>query len=147
MDRDQKIQEIRQKLRELRSSSYSIDQFELGKILIIVSTTLLIFSAHTALSFKSAADSVDKVNSDLDTVEGIINSDNFQNAMDVLRSLNSRAITQQVNTAVSAFNGLEDSIQGSKSVEENLRSKYQLYQWLALIAIMGDVAGIAVIYL
>lgn len=147
MDNSEKIQEIRQKLREVRNSSYSIDQFELGKILIIVSTTLLIFSAHTALSFKSAAESVDRVNSDLDSVEGIINSNNFQNAMDVLRSLNSRAITQQVNTVVSAFNGLESSIEASNNVEEDLRSKYQLYQWLALIAIMGDVAGIAVIYL
>lgn len=142
---EEKVEEIKQKLDELHRD-YVLDQRELGKILIIVSTTLLIFSAHAALSFKSASESVGDLNEELSTISGVINSENFQTSIEAIESLNSRAISSQVNTAVSTFDSINRSVRTSGAVKSELRSDYELYQWLALLAILGEVAGIAVIY-
>jgi hypothetical protein len=146
MSTRRKIDEIKLKMEDVHEH-YGVDQRELGKLMVVVSTTLLVVSAHAALSFKEAADSMESVNNELDTVSGIVNSQNFQQALDVISSFNSQSISNQVNTFVSAFQGLETSIQDSNQVEQSLRDKYRLYQWLALVAIMGEVAGFAIIYL
>ncbi|MFB6190149.1 MAG: hypothetical protein ABEJ91_01115 [Candidatus Nanohaloarchaea archaeon] len=146
MSTRRKIDEIKLKMEDVHEH-YGVDQRELGKLMVVVSTTLLIVSAHAALSFKEAADSMESVNNELDTVSGIVNSQNFQQALDVISSLNSQSISSQVNTFVSAFQGLEKSIKDSNQVERRLRDKYRLYQWLALVAIMGEVAGFSIIYL
>ncbi|MFB6213089.1 MAG: hypothetical protein ABEJ07_00790 [Candidatus Nanohaloarchaea archaeon] len=141
-----KIDEIKVKMEDARRH-YGVDQRELGKLMIVVSTTLLVVSAHAALSFRSAAESVESLNSELDTVSGIVNSPNFQTAVDVISSLNSQAVTQQVNALTSAMQGLESSVQSSREVEQSLRDRYEMYQWLALVAVMGEVAGFSIIYL
>jgi hypothetical protein len=146
MSTRRKIDEIKLKMEDVHEH-YGVDQRELGKLMVVVSTTLLVVSAHAALSFKEAADSMESVNNELDTVSGIVNSQNFQQALDVISSFNSQSISSQVGTFVSAFQGLETSIQDSNQVEQSLRDKYRLYQWLALVAIMGEVAGFAIIYL
>lgn len=146
MSTREKIDDIKLKMEDARRN-YSIDERELGKLLIVVSTTLLMVSAHAALSFRSAANTMDSLNSELDTVSGILDSQNFQSSLDIIRSLNSQAITQQVNAFVSASQGLQNSIDKSQAVEKDLRNKYELYQWLALVAIMGEVAGLSIIYL
>ncbi|MFB6147683.1 MAG: hypothetical protein ABEJ66_02255, partial [Candidatus Nanohaloarchaea archaeon] len=86
------------------------------------------------------------VNQDLQAVSSVIDTQEFRQAIDVLETLNSQAITRQMNALLTAFRGLETSIEQSAEVEERLRETYRLYQWLTLIAIMGEVAGVAVIY-
>lgn len=145
MSTREKIDEIKLEMEEMRRV-YSVDQRELGKLMIVVSTTLLLFSAHAALSFRSAANSVDSLNEDLQTVSGIVESQDFQQAVDVIRTLNSQAISRQIDAFVAAFQSFGSSIEDSEQVEQQLRDRYELYQWIALVAIMGEVAGVAVIY-
>lgn len=147
---NQKLDEIKDKLRTrvkgVEEGDYVLDSTELGKILIIASTALLLVSIHAALNFQDAASSMEKTNKQFERASGVINSDNFQESMNRLEGLGSDTITRQVRTASSAFETADQAIQRSVQTEKDLERHYSTFQWLALIAIMGEVAGIAVIY-
>ncbi len=128
---------------------YTVDRREFGKILVIASTALLVLSLHSALSFQSALSQVEKVNRDFDKARGIIESPGFNDSLEALQSVKGGGsqITNQFVTASNAFLEARDALERSEKAEDDLEGTYQQYRWLVLIAVLGEVAGIAVIYI
>ncbi len=128
---------------------YTVDRRELGKILVIASTALLVLSLHSALSFQSALGEVEKVNRDFDKAQGIIESPGFNDSLEALQSARGGGaqITNQFVTASNAFLEAREALERSEKAEDELEGTYNQYRWLVLIAVLGEVAGIAVIYI
>jgi len=146
MDKKDEISEIKQKMESIHTE-YGIDQRELGKIMVIASTALLVVSIHAALTFQSASDSLESSNNDLQRAYGVIDSSSFQNMLDSLESIRSTAVRNEVETARQAFEQATGAMEETRETERMLQDRYDTYQWLTLISLMGVVAGVAVIYL
>lgn len=134
-----------EKLEHLRQE-YGWDKKEFGKVLFIASASLLVVSAHAALTLQSVADNVEESNDQLERTSGILNSDSFQQAVDQLQKIQSQRISTQINVALDSFQQAEKSIEQSQKMEKELKSTAATYQWISLIGIIGMVSGIAVIY-
>lgn len=145
MEKQEKLRDIQEKMAEIHRE-YGLDQRELGKITVIVSTTLLIFAAQTALTFQSASKSAENVNRNLDRVNGIANSDGVESAIGTLKSFQSDPLERQAEVLNEALRSTNSSAETSENLEEEMEENYRLYQWLTLIAILGEVAGITIIY-
>lgn len=126
---------------------YSIDQRELGKILIIASTSVFIVSLLGITSISDSVEEVSQANQDLKDTKAIMNGDRFQQSMEALTSIESTDVGQQFHTTLEAFRSAEESIENVESAEETLDDAYNTYQWMLLFSIMGAVAGVAVLRL
>ena len=135
---------VKQKAKELHSE-YAFSRFELAKIMVIVSTTLIIVSIPAALSFQSAADQAESVNNQLSETSAILNSDRVQKSLDVLRNTQGSSF-EQVSSAIDAFEQSRDSINKTESLQSDLNQNMELYQWIVLIGIIGEVAGVAIFF-
>ncbi|MFB6215599.1 MAG: hypothetical protein ABEJ72_01300 [Candidatus Aenigmatarchaeota archaeon] len=138
--------EMIRRLEELHEE-YGIDKVELSKVMIIASTTLMIVSIHAALQFQSAEKKVSEVGQDLSRVSAIVQSSSFQNSLQSIQSMEGSPLVNQIQTATSAFKKAADSFKKVKKVEESLHRSKRIYQWLALIGILGNVAGISLFFI
>lgn len=141
----EKIEEVATRLEEVRHE-YGVNTVEFGKILIIASTAMFVVSAHAVLTFKSASESLEDSNSELDRAYSVIDSDGFQNMLNALDSIGSSSVRNQLDTARSAFEGAGTAMESSRETEKMLENRYRTYQWVTLASILGIVAGVAVIF-
>lgn len=130
---------------------YRIDQRELGKVLLVASAAIFVVSVHATFTFNAALQEVEQTNNQLDEMELVMNSQSFNNSMQGIQDLTDTAeqrnIYGQFSTAVEAFQTAEEGLDSIDRVEQGLESSYENYQWLALISLLGIVAGGAIIYL
>lgn len=132
---------------DLDYHDYTVDQKELGKVMIVLFAGLLVTSAHAALQFRSAHDSINGLNKNLTKAQAIMESDSFNQSLEAIESVQGTEIGPRFSSAVEAFTTAGSSISEVEKVESDLESTYQLYQWLVLIAIMGEIAGLSLLYL
>ncbi|MBC5793090.1 MAG: hypothetical protein H8Z69_03560 [Nanohaloarchaea archaeon] len=137
-----KLSNIERKLEDVHET-YGIERFELSKITIIASTALLIVSIHGALSFNSALQDVKSSNAKISEATAIINSNEFQSDLDAL-SRTGTPVAERILTAARRINEAGSSFESLETTESGLEAYYTSYQWLALVAIMGEVAGISI---
>lgn len=123
---------------------YGIDKMELSKIMVIASTTLLVVSIHSVMSFQSAHQKVSDANSELSEASAVVNSEQFQQGMDSISRLTQSRFTNQMKTAVSSLQSANSSLEETRQAEESLGKNVEIYQWLALIGILGNVAGVSI---
>lgn len=135
----------KQKLAQIHES-YGIDRRELGKIMVIVSTTLLLVSIHTVLTLQQTNAELDKASNSLDRVYGIVGEEDFQNSVNDLRALPDSTLKNRLVTVFDALERAESSRESMDSAETKLEETYKVYQWMVVIGILGNVAGIAVVY-
>lgn len=140
MDTDQ----LKQKAREFHSN-YAFSRVELSKIMFIVSTTLIIVSIPAALSFQSAANEAKQVNNQLSQTSAILNSDRVQTSLEVLRNTQGTSF-DQVSAAIDAFDRSEQAINKTESLQADMEQSMEMYQWLVLIGIVGEVAAAAIFF-
>jgi hypothetical protein len=136
---------LKQKVKDLHSK-YGFSRLELAKILIIASTTLIVVSIPAALSFQSAADKAQSVNNQLSETSAVLNSERVQTSLDVLRNTQGSSF-EQVSAAIDAVEQSDNSINKTQSLQTNLNQNMKMYQWIVLIGIIGEVAGIAIFFL
>lgn len=136
----------RQKVKELHSE-YGIDRVELSKIIVIASTTVMILSIHSALSFQDSYEKIGEANEGLGEANGILKNPNFQGSLDQLDDRDGLSISRQIDTLVGSLDGLEKSVEETAKAEENLERNFRTYQWLALIGILGNIAGVSIFYI
>ena len=139
------VNELKQKIVELHRE-YGLDRTEFGKILVIASASMLVVSVHAALTLQSVGEQVEKSNNQMEKVSAIVNSQNFQQAVDQLQQIRSERISSQLNLALNSFEKIQSSVEQSKQVEKRLDREVKNYQWVSLLGIVGIVAGIAAIY-
>ncbi len=140
MDTDQ----LKQKVKDLHSE-YAFSRVELAKIMFIVSTTLIVVSIPAALSFQSASSQADEVNNQLSQTSAILNSDRVQNSLEVLRNTQGTSF-DQVSAAIDAFDQSEQAVNKTQSLQEDMERNTEMYQWLVLVGIIGEVAAAAIFF-
>lgn len=144
MEKEEKISGIKQKLEELHRN-YGINRLELGEIMVIMSTTLLIMSIHGYYSFNAVHSEVSNAEDDLKTTLGMMETDGFQRGMQALKDLETTTLGQRVEPALHTFQQSKKSINATERAAEEAAEKKSLYQWLSLLGILGAVTGVIII--
>lgn len=140
-----KFQDPRQKLEELEHD-YTLDQIELGKIIIIASLTLLIISVHTLMQIQPAMEEAETAEQRLSQLDSVVNTAQFNDSLQALQDLEGTSMGDRMEYALSTFEGMQVTVQDQKNIYSQLEKTHETYQWLVLISIIGLVTGIAVIY-
>jgi competence protein ComGC len=138
------VQKLKRKARELHSE-YGFSRVELAKIMFIVSTTLIVVSIPAALSFQSAANQAESVNNQLSQTSAILNSDRVQTSLDVLRNAQGSSF-DQISAAIDAFEQSEQAVNNTQNLQTDMERNMEMYQWLVLIGIIGEVAAAAIFF-
>lgn len=139
-------EELKHRILQLHEE-YGIDKVELSKIMVIASTTLMIISIHATMSFQSAHEGVSNANSELSEASAVVNSDQFQEGMDSISRLSESRLTNQMETAAESLQNANSSLEETRQAEEQLSSATEMYQWLVLIGILGNVAGVSMFFI
>lgn len=138
--------EIKRKIRDLEYE-YSFDQRELGKILFIVSVTLLVVSLSSFYQTRSTIDNVQQLNSDFEQLDAVVNTERFNQSLSDIESLQGSVEGTDFQYAVQTFQGMQYTLEEADKAEEKLQYLRKLYQWLTLISLLGATAGLTVIFL
>lgn len=137
-------QKLKKKLEELHAE-YAFSRTELAKIMVIVSTTLIVVSIPAALSFQSAADQANSVNNQLSQTSAILNSERVQTSLDVLRNAQGTSF-DQISAALDAFERSENAVNSTRTLQNDMEKNMEMYQWLVLIGIIGEITGAAIFF-
>ena len=140
-----KFQDPRKKLQELEYE-YTLDQKELGKIMIIASLTLLVASVHTLVQLQPAMEEAQTAEERLSQLDAVVNTPQFNDSLQALQDLEGTGIGDRMEYALSTFEGMQITVQDQKNIYEQLEKTHETYQWLVLISLIGLVTGIAIIY-
>lgn len=125
---------------------YSLDQQELGKILIISSITLFIAAVPSALTLQETHDELEASNQQLNTVQGVITSDRFQTNLDTIRSRVRGSLSTTLDQVATSMSQMNQSVSNLEAAEEKLETRADTFRWLSLISILGFVSGVVTIY-
>lgn len=154
MDLEEVKNRMPSNLKELKTglirlhARYGIDKVELGKIMIIASTTLLLVSIHAFTSLEAAHSQIKKVDDSMEQAEVVVNDPRLQDSLEAVEKINDGSYFKNSMTSlIKAVEQMDSSINKVKSAEKHLKKEAELFQWLALIGILGNVAGIAAIYI
>ena len=125
---------------------YSLDRRELGKIVIIVSVTLLVVSIQTVFSLHGSVQDINKADSAFQQTSRIISSDSFEQSLAAIRDIESLNIGQDFAMAATAFQSMQGAEDRLASARTEIKATYRVHQWLVLLGLLGVVSGIIVIY-
>ncbi|MFB6202889.1 MAG: hypothetical protein ABEK01_00180 [Candidatus Nanohaloarchaea archaeon] len=142
----ERVEGLDSSLEDLKSR-YSLDRKELGKIMIIASTALLVVSVHAAMTLQSNLEEIEKTSKKLDRVQGIIGTDRFQNSLEALADVKGTSVGRSARTAVAVFREANESITRLEALESRTRQDFRLYQYLVLASLLGISAGLSVRYM
>lgn len=129
------------------NQNYALDQRELGKILIIVSFTLLVVSAHAVYTIDDAVEQASNSTERMEGVSIMVNSDRFQSSMESLDNTGMTIGGRTMSEVVEELQYMTDTVDEVDQLSQDLEEAQRTYQWTVLIGILGMVAGITVIYI
>jgi hypothetical protein len=155
MGKKQLIQEIAHDLEEEGPrktlanlhAEYGLDQRELGKIMLITSLAMFIVAAPSALTLQESHDQIQKVNNDMDEVQGMINSQSFQQSLDALQSRVGGTLGRTLGTISSDLEKANSSMSKLEKTEETLDQRAHTYKWISLISLLGIISGAVTMYI
>lgn len=124
-------------------NEYGLDQKEFSKILIITCTALLFVSIQVTSTLDSVQNDLQETDDQVQQASAVISSDNFQQAMNTLQRIQSQSVTNQIETAQSAFQSAQESFERISTAEDRVSESKRMYQWMSLISILGIVSGVA----
>lgn len=131
---------------DISLSDLKVNQRELGKVLLIASTVLLVVSLHSFYSFSEIETSVTDLNQQADETVALLNSETFNNSLQALRDVNALDINRKVVTVMEGMSSVRNSLQETQGVVQAAENSKKTYQWLSLISILGILSG-AVLFL
>ena len=125
-----------------RDLSLSIDQQELGKILLIASFTLFLVSLHAFYSLSDIEQGLQDVNGEVSQTSAVLNSNTFNSSLQALREVNALNVESKVVRIIEGMNKANQALQSSEQLEKNVEGSKSTYQWLSLISLLGFVSGL-----
>ena len=131
---------------DISFSDLKVNQRELGKVLLIASTVLLVVSLHSFYSFSEIETGVTDLNQEADETVALLNSETFNNSLQALRDVNALDINRKVGTIAEGMSNVRSSLQETQGVVQVAENSKETYQWLSLISILGIISG-AVLFL
>ena len=131
---------------DISLTDLKVNQRELGKVLLIASTVLLVVSLHAFYSFSDIESSVNNLDQEADETIALLNSETFNNSLQALRDVNALDVNRKVGTIVQGMNSVRSTLQESQGVVQSAESSKETYQWLSLFSILGIISG-AVLFL
>ena len=123
--------------------SLSIDQQELGKILLIASFTLFLVSLHAFYSLSDIEQGLQDVNGEVSQTSAVLNSNTFNSSLQALREVNALNVESKVVRIIEGMNKANEALQSSEQLEKNVENSKSTYQWLSLISLLGFVSGLS----
>ena len=125
-----------------RDLSLTIDQQELGKILLIASFTLFLVSLHAFYSLSDIEQDLQDVNGGVSQTSAVLNSNTFNSSLQALREVNALNVESKVVRIIEGMNKANQALQSSEQLEKNVEGSKSTYQWLSLISLLGFVSGL-----
>lgn len=128
---------------------YEIDKTELGKILAVSSLAVLLISIPSALELKNSYEEIEELNQDLDSLRGVMETENFQQSMESIETTladSDMPGAGEFRQLHNSFGQMNQSINRLETMEERLESSYEAQQWVILTSILGIITGLALIY-
>ena len=125
-----------------RDLSLSIDQQELGKILLIASFTLFLVSLHSFYSLSDIEQGLQDVNGEVSQTSAVLNSNSFNSSLQALRQVNALNVESKVVRIIEGMNKANQALQSSEQLEKNIEGSKSTYQWLSLISLLGIISGL-----
>jgi hypothetical protein len=122
--------------------SLSIDQEELGKILLIASFTLLLVSLHAFYSLSDIEQGLQDINGEVSQTSAVLNSNSFNSSLQALREVNALNVESKVVRIIEGMNKANEALQSSEQLEKNVEGSKSTYQWLSLISLLGIISGL-----
>ncbi|EGQ43315.1 MAG: hypothetical protein J07AB43_13060 [Candidatus Nanosalina sp. J07AB43] len=127
---------------DLSLSNLSVDQQELGKILLIASSTLLLVSIHAFYSVSDIEQDLQELDGEMTQTSAVLNSDGFNSSLQALRDVNALNVQAKIVRIIEGMNKASDTLQSSNQLEKNAEGSISTYQWLSLISLLGFVSGL-----
>ena len=128
---------------DISLSSLSIDQEELGKVLLIASFTLFLVSLHAFYSLSDIEQGLQDVNGEVSQTSAVLNSNTFNSSLQALREVNALNVESKVVRIIEGMNKANQALQSSEQLEKNVEGSKSTYQWLSLISLLGFVSGLS----
>ena len=100
--------------------SLSIDQQELGKILLIASFTLFLVSLHAFYSLSDIEQGLQDVNGEVSQTSAVLNSNTFNSSLQALREVNALNVESKVVRIIEGMNKANQALQSSEQLEKNV---------------------------
>lgn len=154
MGNKEKVQEIAEEferegpkatLKELHRE-YGLDQQELGKIILISSLAIFVVSVPAAITLQETHDQVSSVNTDMDEVQGMINSNTFQQSLTSVEAVGG-SLARNIQVISEDLRNANASISELESTETTLGQRANTYKWISLVSLIGIISGIVTIYI
>lgn len=125
---------------------YTLDEAELGKTMVIVSFTLLLFSVHTILVMQPAIEEAKNTEDRLNQLDQVVNTQRFNQSLNAMQDLQSTSVANDLDYALQTFQAMQDTVTGQEDIYQNLERTNRRYQWLVLVGLLGIIAGVSIIY-
>ncbi len=126
---------------------YNLDRVELGKIMVIASTMLLVVSVHSVYVLDSSLEQLEQSNQELETSSNILSDSDFQSAINSLGDIQGSNIDQQIAMVAEGFVDADQALERLEETEEDLEDTKEMHQWLVVTSIVGIVAGVSVVFI
>ena len=139
-------EKLEEKVEEFEYNHF-FDQREFGKILIIVSVTMLVFSLHGLMQINQTVSEADRLESDMNQLSAVVTSNAFNSTLQAIESLQTTNIGEQFEYATQTFQALQDRIEAFDNINSRLENLQTTYQWLTLLSMLMMAAGVSVIYI
>lgn len=137
---------VKRKVRELHAR-YMFDQATFGQVLVLVSITIAVFSTHTITTLQDAEQDLREVDADVDLLTTVIYSAEFNRSLEAIEDVQTLSIGADFRAATETFRDIQTDIGHLDRVADDVEYTYETYQWLLLLAILGIVAGVTIIYI
>ncbi len=128
---------------DISLSSLSIDQQELGKVLLIASFTLFLVSLNAFYSLSDIEQGLQDVKGEVSQTSAVLNSNSFNSSLQALRRVNALNVESKVVRIIEGMNKANEALQSSEQLEKNVEGSKSTYQWLSLISLLGFVSGLS----
>lgn len=122
----------------------NINQQEIGKMLTLVSLTMLIFSSITLVTLQDINQDLQDVESNYSQINTLIQTQDFQQGIEDLQT--EEISDEALSATLILTNALENTSDLSETSQQ-LEETHETYQWMILISILGIIAGITTIYI
>lgn len=127
---------------DISLSSLSIDQQELGKILIIASFTLFLVSLHAFYTVSDLEQDLQDFDGEVSQTTAVLNSDSFNSSLQALKGVNALNVESKAVTIIDGMNKANEALKSSDQLKKNAEASKSTYQWLSLISLLGFVSGL-----
>lgn len=142
------LEKLRNKVRQLENQ-YFIDTTELGKVMAVASITMFFIAGYALTTFIDSQQQIQNLEDNQIHLQGILEDENFEESYNAIQDISQteEQVGQQFETALDAYQQMNNTISYTETANEELQEKTMLYQWIVLISILGLISGITLIFL